>query len=279
MTHRLILRLLATLALAAGLFIHTYTAVAAPQNGNTPAPQLLKEAAANYARKDYAGAARLYSQLLDSQQEAISNDEVDHQTLADIHFNLGNCHYRLKNLPQAVLHFQRALRYQPGDEDAAFNLELVQSKLSDRFETPSEMFFISWARTFIHSRSAASWLFISFMTLLFALVFALVYFFASAIRMRKIGFFAAALLLLTSIISGTFSAIQRKAFNDCPQMVVMKATTAYSTPATTSRQIRQLHEGTTVSKVNDNGAKWLQVEMPDGAVAWITADAVQAVRP
>ena len=63
----------------------------------------------------------------------------------------------MNNYGKAVLNYQRALRIDAANEDAEFNLELTQTKLTDHFEAPAGIVFISWFKSLINSRNSDTW--------------------------------------------------------------------------------------------------------------------------
>ncbi|MDX1408324.1 MAG: tetratricopeptide repeat protein, partial [Saprospiraceae bacterium] len=60
-------------------------------------------ATAAYDQAEYATAIALYQELL-----------PDFDRSAALHHNLGNCHFRLGEIPTAILHYERALILRPG---------------------------------------------------------------------------------------------------------------------------------------------------------------------
>lgn len=245
---------------------------------STPS-QMLTEAAHAFSAKDYSKAARIYNDALDALQKAQEFDQTDPTNLSDVYYNLGNCYFRLKDFPHAVLNYQRALRHNPANTDAAFNLELTQSKLQDRFDTPTEMFFISWTRQLISSHGATDWGHWALGSLAATLILALVYLFASHVNWRKTGFFASLLCLLVTVISTLFAFLQQKAYDCNDPIVVMQAVQTFSSPSVTSQKVRMLNEGTTLRRLDTSGKSWILIEMPDGKQAWINGNGIESVRP
>jgi hypothetical protein len=92
-----------------------------PEIGPVEATNLFREANALYADGDYGPAAEVYEVILAG---GFRN--------ADVYYNLANARYKSGELGQAVLGYERALRLEPGHEDAWANLEFVRSQLADR---------------------------------------------------------------------------------------------------------------------------------------------------
>lgn len=269
MTQRTIARFLLPLF----LFLTAAGGAAAADRTET----LLKQAAQAYAQKDYAKAATAYDAVLASQAKAIAADSIHHDDLAAVYYNLGNCHYRLKDMAHAVLNYQRALRYAPDNDDIRFNLELTRTKLADKFDDPSEMFFVTWARELVQSESAACWLKWCFFFLALACIALLAFLFAPKTAVRKAGFFAAIAMVVLTATTGLFSAMQHHSFTHYRLMVVMKETSARTSPSATAREARKLHEGTTLRLTNSDEKQWLAATLPDGTEVWIEKSAAEAV--
>lgn len=252
---------------------------AARQAQQPTAQQMLGEAAKAFSAKDYSKAARLYNDAIGAQQAVHKLAETNPDNLSDAYYNLGNCYFRLKDYPHAVLSYERALRHNPSNADAAFNLELTQSKLQDRFDTPTEMFFISWTRQLISSHSATSWGHWALGCLAATLVLALVYLFASRVGWRKAGFFASLLCLLVTITTALFAFMQQRAYDSNDIVVVMQPVQAFTGPSASSQKVRLLNEGTTLQRIDTSGKGWTLIEMPDGKQAWISGNSTEPVRP
>ncbi|MBL4587510.1 MAG: tetratricopeptide repeat protein, partial [Flavobacteriales bacterium] len=75
---------------------------------------LKSEADQAYISEDYSKATELYEQILS--QEYVS---------AEVHYNLGNAYFKTGNIAPAILHFERAKKLAPNDEDIIFNLKLA----------------------------------------------------------------------------------------------------------------------------------------------------------
>lgn len=72
---------------------------------------------ARYQMKDYLGAIEAPNKVLPT---------ADLATQAIIYYNQGNAHFRMQELDQAIESYKKALRINPDDNDAKYNLELAQ---------------------------------------------------------------------------------------------------------------------------------------------------------
>ena len=89
-------------------------------------------AATAYAKGDYQQAAACYTELLKAGESA------------ELYYNLGNCEYRLGNITQSIIAYERALRLNPGDSDVRYNLQFLRGKTIAKVVPVDEMFFVTW---------------------------------------------------------------------------------------------------------------------------------------
>lgn len=247
-------------------FIISYSALA-----QTASPVQLADSA--YKQKNYSAAAAYYAKALDgAKKEDLSQEEK-----ATIFYNLGNCHYRLKDYAHAILFYQRSLRLDPANDDAAFNLELTQAKLTDHFNAPSEMFFVSWVKKLMQSQSSNAWGLCGLAFLFFSLLFFSTYCFLRLVWVRKVSFSLACLLAVAFLCCQIFAWRQHSRFENLKQVVVMQTIDTFDTPTPSARKQKDLHEGTLLTVTDSYKGGWLQVEMPDGTQTWIKEQGIEHI--
>ncbi|MBI4828613.1 MAG: tetratricopeptide repeat protein [Nitrospinae bacterium] len=83
-----------------------------------PAEEAFNRGAALFAKGDYAAAIEAYGSV------TLANPALE--------YNRGLAYLKLGRLGKAVVHFERALRLDPSDEDARYNLELIRAAQKDR---------------------------------------------------------------------------------------------------------------------------------------------------
>ena len=99
---------------------------------------LAQQACQAYDQGRYGEAAQLYQRLADVEGAGAS---------AEVHYNLGNCHFKLGDLGRAILEYRRALARNPSLKPAQENLDLARALLPARVArwqpSPLEAFIAS----------------------------------------------------------------------------------------------------------------------------------------
>ena len=216
------------------------------------------EADSSYVEEHYQQAAQQYEQLL---KQGVS---------AELYYNLGNSYYRMDNMTQAVIAYERALLLSPGDKDIRFNLQMARSKTIDKITPESEMFFVTWYRALVNIQSVDAWARLALIALAVAIVLALAYLFAERIWLRKVGFFGALALLVVFVFSNLFAWQQKKAI-DHPTgaVIISSAVNVKSTPSKNGTDLFILHEGTRVTITDRSMRNWREVRVGDGKQGWL----------
>ncbi|MCK7528273.1 MAG: tetratricopeptide repeat protein [Ignavibacteriales bacterium] len=85
---------------------------------NTEINSLMQSGNELYKNNQYQSAIDEYNKLVKQGYEGTS-----------LYYNLGNAHYRLGKVGFAILYYEKALKFSPGDEDTKHNLALAKRNL------------------------------------------------------------------------------------------------------------------------------------------------------
>ena len=143
------------------------------------------QADALYEKEQYRDAAEAYEAVLKNEGVA-----------SEVYYNLGNCYYKMDEIPLAVLNYERAFLLDPGDADIRANLALARGKTIDKVVPPSEMFFVTWWRDLTNCMSINAWTILGITAFVLMLVGVLLYVFMSQLTLRKIGIYGAMAMLV-----------------------------------------------------------------------------------
>lgn len=234
-------------------------------HAQSPAQQL--EAANKlYGEAHYEEALKTYLSLIDL---GYSSDAL--------FFNTGNTYFKLKDIPSAILYYEKALKLNPSDDDIRHNLQVTNSMITDKIDVMPELFFRQWWRAFYNLMPADSWAWASVIVFLFTLVAAYFYFTSSRTDIRRLSFFAGILLIILTI--GTFGLASQKYYytRQTNEAIIFASTiTVKSSPSESSVDLFVLHEGTKVALL-DQTAGWRKIRIANGSIGWLPEDSFKGI--
>lgn len=221
---------------------------------------------AEYAKGNYQQAAIDYGELLREGESPV------------LYYNLGNSYYRLGNITQSVIAYEKAQRLAPSDRDVKYNLEFVRSKTIDKIVPADEMFFVSWYASLVNMFCVDGWARLAVVSFVFGLLMALLFLLGHSEWMRKTGFYAAILFVVVFVGSNIFAWQQKCAFEQRNKAVVTAPTANIkSTPADTGTDAFVIHEGTSVTITDRTMKDWYSVKLANGKEGWLRRSQVEVI--
>ena len=184
-------------------------------------------------------------------------------------YNLANAYFKAGEVANAILFYNRALQLAPANEDIRHNLALAEAQTKDRIAVVPEFFLNRWLRTMANSMSCMAWSVLSLAILAVLIAFTLIFLLASAIRVRKAGFYGALVSLLLFVATTSFALAVRSDMLSRENAIVMSsAISVKSSPDNSATDLFVLHEGTKV-KVLSKVDNWCEVVIADGKKGWV----------
>lgn len=197
---------------------------------------------------------------------------------SDLYCNIGDAWYKQNELGQAVLAYERALKLDPSNATARYNLDFVNNMIQDKIETVPEFFLKQWSRKLCWLLPSGAWA--ALCLVLFAAVLAclLLFLLSASSSARKTGFILGVVLLVLASLSLAFSLRQRADYRKVDAAVVVKpVSSAKSSPGSSSVvDLFVLHEGTKV-QIIDKVGEWVNIELSDGRQGWILASDLETI--
>ena len=226
--------------------------------------ELFNQASINYESKEYAEAINLYEQI-----------ESTGQFSTEIYFNKANCYYKLQQNAKAVLYYEKALKLDPRDEDALFNLQLVQLQLVDKLAQVPLPFYQKWISVINNIRTIDQWAKIGILFLFIFCGLFIAFIFSSNYRFKKIAFNSS----LTSLsLAAITLSLAYYSFNTQKSEAILMQDNAYikSAPSSQSEDLFILHEGTKV-QVLEIFNDWTKIKLSDGMIGWLERTAIEDI--
>jgi len=217
-----------------------------------------------YDNSDFENAKDKYEQIRESGSES-----------GVLYYNLGNTYFRLNNLGEAMLNYERAYRFIPYNEALQHNMRVARAKTANRFRLlPKPVWIRAWNKLIYYTKPGG--------LLALGLGFYLLGILALIIRVwrgyriewvRRIWMWS--LLFGIGFLGLAFAAnwtlnTQKSA------VVVDTKTPLFDEPENLQRSELELHEGLTVDLL-DNREGLIKVRLPDGHTGWISSSAVKEI--
>jgi tetratricopeptide (TPR) repeat protein len=217
-----------------------------------------------YNKKQYDSASVYYEAL-------VSSGVRD----ARLHYNLGNTYYRLNRTGEAILHYEKALHLDPGNNKAKENLALARNRIVNAVPEVAPIFFVKWWDTMLGVFSPNTWALLSL--LLFVCLLSLIFF----ARIRKEQFAYAgrwlSLNIVCILVCGCMAYFSYDAATNSGKAVVLQPAASFlDAPQLSAKVLGNLPEGTVIEVYAEEG-NFINVKLPNGRVGWIMANAVRKV--
>ena len=225
---------------------------------------IFEQASLSYEQKDYAQALIHYNKIQDLGLYS-----------SDLYYNIGNCYYKLKQNAEAVLYYEKALKLKPSDEDALFNLKLVQLQLVDKLAEVPQVFYQKWADSIKNKLTIDQWAKFGLIFLFLFCSLFIIFLFIKTYSLKKKFFTVSMFSLFLAIFSLSLAYYSNKTLK--VEAVLMQAN-AYikSAPSNQSEDLFILHEGTKVQVIevfND----WTKIKLSDGMIGWLENQDIEQI--
>lgn len=219
---------------------------------------LMTEANNAYNHQKYDAALVLYKKIV---KEGYISPKL--------YYNMGDTYFRMKNIPEAILYYEKAQKLDPNNADIQYNLGIANSMIVDKIQPVPEFFLKRWWDYFYNLFNADTW------TTLFIISFAILIFFIGVFVLargrstRKWSFFLGFIFLLISITS--FGLASQRTYytkNHNEAIVFTPAITVKSSPSPGSVDLFVLHAGTKV-QIRDHVDGWIKIKIGNGSIGWL----------
>ncbi len=219
-----------------------------------------------YRKNNFEVAAKEYKKLVDSGYESSA-----------LYYNLGNAYYRQGALGNAILFYEKALKLNPNDEDAAHNLALANSKTVDRIEPLPKFFIFQWWESLLAIFNINGWTISAYIFFILILISIAIYFFSKQNRAQKYSFWGGLIMLTLFIFSTAILTVRFSREENIKNAIITETIVNIKTaPDNDSNDAFVVHEGLKV-KLEDKINNWVKVRLQDGKVGWTTNNKLKVI--
>ncbi|NNF35713.1 MAG: tetratricopeptide repeat protein [Saprospiraceae bacterium] len=210
--------------------------------------------------------------------EAINayNEILKYSGYEEVNYNLANCYLAVDSLPQAILHYERALRYDPNDVDVLNNLDIARSRVFDQVTVLPEFFLIEYWNSLVRWLSPNGWAGLSvILALLLALMFYLLTYGKINLRIRhSAGLMGLLLGLMVLSLAAGWSGKSKSVADD--QAIILEEVLLKSGPDDRSNDVKVLYPGYKIF-ILDELSGWKKVRTEDREVGYVLPDVFKVI--
>ena len=228
------------------------------------AQQAFGEGKAHYQRGDYEAALDAYR----------ASREAGYESAA-LYYNMGNAYFRLDEIGQAVLQYERARRLRPDDPLIRHNLEIARARTPNLYSSLPTPF---WARAWRQAVSGiGAGTFYGIGLLLYVLAAGLIGYRiwtgrrpAWLRRSYAVSLTAGLCCIGLGVLASLDGTLGRSA------VVLITEAPLRASPTPDASADVAVYEGLVVDVLTTNGP-WVEVRLPNGATGWLATDALAEV--
>ncbi len=196
---------------------------------------------------------------------------------ARLDYNIGNAYFKLNQIPEAILFYERAYLLNPADEDINYNLQIARTLIVDRFNEIPELFFVKWYNFVSLILSTNTWARISILSFVICLLLVSLYIYTSKYRLKVLGFWFAVLFFVLAGASLAFALRNRSLVYDSHKgIITAPQVSGKSSPDDSGTDLFILHEGTRVT-IDDKVGDWLEITLSDGNKGWVLSNSLSII--
>jgi len=209
-----------------------------------------------YQNEQFSKAAETYQSLVNNGYES----DV-------LFYNLGNAYHRNGEFGKAIANFHHALRLNPGNADAKFNLHHTRLKTRDYIEIPSPSIFIRSFETVRTLFAENLWLFFLQTSILFGILL----FFARKLtfgRFRLLRWLFLFNIVLILFFGGFWTTNVIYFSSNDSGVIIEPAVEIFSEPSEFGTHIATVHDGLEIELLRTQSG-WREIRLNDGTVGWV----------
>jgi tetratricopeptide (TPR) repeat protein len=196
---------------------------------------------------------------------------------AELNYNIGNAYFKLNDIPDAILYYERAYLLDPTDENINYNLQIARTLIVDRFQEIPELFFVRWYNLVSLFLSANTWAVISLTSFIVFLLFLSFYLYSSKYRYKVLGFWLAMLFIIVSASSLALTLRNKSlVLNGNKAIITTPVVHGKSSPDNSGTDLFILHEGTKIT-IEDEVGEWYEIRLSDGNKGWVPVNSLNKI--
>ena len=195
----------------------------------------------------------------------------------ELEYNLGNTHYKLENIGEAILHYERAKLIDPLDDDLRANILLADLRSIDKIEPLPGVGLDRIMEVVFAGKMYGVWFLLSllFWTIGF-LLFASGFYWPNN-GLKPLSNSGASICIVLSVVFSSLLYSTHKRMSEAECAIVMEdRVDVMSVPGDTGLKLFHLHEGARGCILSEE-SEWTEIRLENGNVGWLPSSLIEPI--
>lgn len=224
---------------------------------NDSAQVYMQQANKMYEASEYQNALAIYHKI-----------EADYRSPI-LFFNIGNCYFKLNQIPSAILYYERSLKYDPQNENTLANLKQAHKYISDNIQALPRTAFSSTWKAFVQDRSINFWANLSIYLMIAGFLILALAILKVPDFVKKFSTLFGTILIILAVFSFFLaSSAKDNLEKDNNAIIFTPKVDVMSEPKENGSRLFVIHDGLKVSIVDENN-EWFEIKLANGEIGWI----------
>lgn len=204
--------------------------------------------------------------LFEEAESAYSQLVAEGHQSVELFYNLGNTYYQLRELGKSIWAYEKALKIDPSNADAQFNLDFVNSQTKDQIDNDRPGIG-SWFKGVFFGPRINLWAYLSLICSLLFSIMLVGFFRTRSARGKNLSLLFGSVFGLGLVFTFLIAYNQTSSIQDDSRAIIVSPEVDIKlSPLEEAVNSFQLHEGCKVSVVGTN-ENWVEVEV-NGNSGW-----------
>ena len=195
----------------------------------------------------------------------------------ELYFNLANSYYKVNDIPNSILYYEKALKIDPKNLDVINNLKYSQNMLIDKIDMLPSNQLSNILKTISNLFSINQWLSIGIISFYIFLILFILYYFKRDSNSKKTYFTFSSIVFCISIVFILIGITKFENQQSNVEAIIFDKKIDFRTEPNYRSEVQfNLHEGTKV-KLKEELGDWVLVELSNGATGWLELNSIKKI--
>ena len=237
-----------------GLLIFASAHATMPQDS---AQAIMQSANKLYESSEYLQALELYQKI-----------ETDFRSPI-LFYNIGNCYFKTGNIPEAIVYYERSLKYDPENENTLANLKQANKFITDDIQTLPQTAVSQWWYNFTRKQSINFWANLSIYFMIAGFLVLILAIVRTPTFIKKFSTLLGSLIVIAGIFTFFLAQSAKDNIeNDNYAIIFTPKVDVMSEPKESGSRLFVIHDGLKVN-ITDENKEWFEIKLANGAIGWI----------